>query len=373
MTILKSEVAYPWYPGRFGLSPEYTNVSSEADLREVMADGKVIECLQSLLGGLSNMELVNTESKAGKKQEDTVLQVIKDLDLIHITMSLASTLIMGRSIHEVVWDKRNNQLLPARFITRDVEILRYRWENPKRGIVPYIWVRGEEFELGNRKFVTARYWSIPNSDPYGNGLGEALYPLVRLRQQALIDWGKFSSTYAEPVRVGTYPNNASDAEIAAFNGFIRALGTARGVTLPEGFKVDYIDPPTATTGLQRDLYEVINEDIALLILGENTAGKSQPGNRAKDEVSETLRDIRVKFLGQLVADTLNATLCTWIKELNYPSKPQCKLEFKPKKNDKMEPSAGQVSKKAKASGLPGSTPSGDSKDKPADIKELGRL
>ena len=105
------------------------------------------------------------------------------------------------------------------------------------------------------------------------------------------------------------------------------MGTARAVTLPEGFTVEYVDPPKSTTGLQADLYNTINSDISLLILGEATAGKTDPGNRAKDTVSADLRSTRAKMLGRLITDTLNQTLVTWVQHLNYPGLPPCKLAF----------------------------------------------
>jgi phage gp29-like protein len=327
MSILKSEVAYPYYPGKYSLYPEYTNLTSEAELRQVLFDGKVIECLQSLLGELLQYPLSNLEPKSGKDQLETVMQVTDSLDLNHIALSVASAMITGYSVSELVWGKVGDKLLPTKLLPRDLEVLRYQFSDPTRGVVPYLWVRGQEIAIPPRKFIITRYWSIPNSDPYGNGLGEALYPLVKLRGQAILDWGKFSSTYAEPVRVGTYPVNASDEEIQQFNKFIQALGTARAVTLPEGFTVEYIDPPKSTTGLQADLYNTINQDISLLILGEATAGKTDPGNKAKDTVSADLRSTRAKMLGRLLTDTLNTTLVTWIQQLNYPLLPPCKLAF----------------------------------------------
>lgn len=327
MSILKSEVAYPYYPGRYSIYPEYTNLTSIAELKLVLYDGKVIECLQSLLGELLQYPLSNLESGSGKEQYDTLTQVLNSLDFYHIALSMASAMITGYSISELVWGKVGTKLLPTKLIPRDLEVLRYRFSDPTTGVVPYLWVRGYEVDLAPRKFIVTRYWSIPNSDPYGNGLGEALYPLVKLRGQAIQDWGKFSSTYAEPVRVGTYPVNASDEEIQAFNGFITALGTARAVTLPEGFTVQYVDPPKSTTGLQADLYSTINSDISLLILGEATAGKTEPGNRAKDNVSADLRVTRAKLLGRLITDTLNQTLVLWVQQLNYPSLPPCQLAF----------------------------------------------
>lgn len=326
VSILKSEVAYPYYPGSY-TAPEYTNLQQFEQLRQVLYDGKVIECLTSLLGELLQYPLIN-ETEGNSDQFETVLQVLDNLDFIKLCMALASTLITGQSLHEVVWTTDSQgKVVPSRVLMRDAEILRYKFVNPVVGVVPYVWVRGSEYGLGQRKFIIGKFWSIPNHDPYGNGWGEALYPLVVLRSQALQDWGKFSSTYAEPVRVGTYPVDASDDEIAAFNGFIKALGKARAVTLPEGFDVRYIDPPRSTTGLQKDLYDVINEDISLVILGESTTGKAVAGTTAKDMVSSNLRLVRAKLLGKLVTDTLNHSLVTWLKELNYPNQPTVKLKF----------------------------------------------
>lgn len=327
MVNLKLEFAYPYYSDQYSIiSGAYPNNVSFRDLVRVTEDSKVIECFTSLVGEVLHAPLVST-TDIDKSHFDLVKNVIQDLGIIELCTTIGSTLITGKSFQELVWDKVGNMLLPVKFIPRDASILHYRFTDPKTGIEPVLWLRGRYHEIPSRKMMITSYWSVPNTDPNGQGLGEALLPYVKLRAQALQDWAKFSSTFAEPTRIGYYPLNASDSEITEFNRFIAAMGQARGATLPEGFNVNFIDPPTVTSGLQETFYKVVNQEINLLILGESTSGVQHTGTSTKDLISIGIRRIRAEILANLVTRTLNNTIVKWISELHYPGKPIPKLKF----------------------------------------------
>lgn len=327
MVNLKLEFAYPYYSNQYGIiSGAYPDNVPFSELVKVTEDSKVIECFTSLIGEVLHAPLVAT-TETDKSHLNLITSVIQDLGMLDLCMAIGSTLITGKSFQEIIWDKVGNMLLPVRFIPRDASILHYRFTDPRTGIEPLLWLRGQYHKVPRRKIMITNYWSIPNTDPNGQGLGEALLPYVKLREQALQDWAKFSSTFAEPTRIGYYPLNASDSEIIEFNRFIAAMGQARGATLPEGFTVEFIDPPNVTSGLQDKFYNVVNQEINLLILGESTSGVQHTGTSTKDLISIGIRRIRAEILANLVTRTLNNTIVKWISELHFPSRPIPKLKF----------------------------------------------
>ena len=327
MVNLKSEFAYPYYSNHFEvIHGEYPSNVSFSELVKVTQDGKVIECFTSLVGEVIHAPLISTVN-VDANQLKFILEVIDQLGMIDLCMAIGSTMITGKSLQELIWDKVDNKLVPIKFIPRNAEILHYQFVNPNIGIRPVLWLRGQYHPVPARKMLITNYWTIPNMDPNGQGLGEALLPYVELRSQALQDWAKFSSTYAEPTRVGHYPINASDNEITEFNKFIQALGKARGVTLPEGFTIEFINPPTSTAGVQDKFYNVVNQGINLLILGETTSGLQHTGTSTKDLVSRTIRKVRAQILATLITKTLNSTIVKWVSELHFPNRPVPHLQF----------------------------------------------
>lgn len=327
MVNLKLEFAYPYYSNQYGIiSGVYPDNVPFSELVKVTEDGKVIECYTSLIGEVLHAPLVPT-TETDKSHLGLVKSVIQDLGMIDLCMAIGSALITGKSLQEVVWGKVGNMLLPVRFIPRDASILHYRFTDPRTGVEPVLWLRGKHHKIPSRKIMITNYWSIPNTDPNGQGLGETLLPYVKLREQALQDWAKFSSTFAEPTRIGYYPINAADSEITEFNRFIAAMGQARGAALPEGFNVTFIDPPTVSSGLQDKFYNVVNQEINLLILGESTSGVQHTGTSTKDLISIGIRRIRAEILANLITQTLNNTVVKWVSELHFPGKPIPKLKF----------------------------------------------
>jgi hypothetical protein len=327
MVDLKTEFAYPYYSNQYGIiSGIYPDSVPFSELENVSQDAKVIECFTSLVGEILHVPL-SPINKVDKKQLDLIKSVLDSLGMIELCMAIGSTMVTGKSLQELVWDKIDGKLVPVKFLPRDAGILHYRFNNPRTGVEPVLWLRGSYHPIPARKMLISNYWTIPNTDPNGQGLGEALLPYVRLRTQALKDWSKFSSTYAEPTRIGYYPLNASDGEISEFNKFIAAMGQARGATIPDGFRVEFIDPPSVTSGLQDKFFNVVNQEISLLILGEATSGKQHTGTSTKDTVSIGIRRVRAELLANLVAKTLNKTIVKWVSELNYPGKTLPELKF----------------------------------------------
>ena len=198
---LKSEFAYPYYSNHFEvIHGEYPSNVSFSELVKVTQDGKVIECFTSLVGEVIHAPLISTVN-VDANQLKFILEVIDQLGMIDLCMAIGSTMITGKSLQELIWDKVDNKLVPIKFIPRNAEILHYKFVNPNIGIQPVLWLRGQYHPVPARKMLITNYWTIPNMDPNGQGLGEALLPYVESRSQALQDWAKFSSTYAEPTRV----------------------------------------------------------------------------------------------------------------------------------------------------------------------------
>lgn len=325
---MKTEIAYPHYPGY--VQPTLSRGLTYEQIEGVLSDPRVVECLTGLLSEVLKHPLVPRDKEYNKEYYKLVMDSLHHLNYVRLVMTIAASYITGRSVAELVWeDNAEGQVVPAKFIPRPGEYLLYKWDNASDGYYPLIWARGNEYRVDRypRQFIIAHYWAIPNSDPYGNGLAECLYPLIQARGRALEDWVKYSSTYAEPTRVGHYPMTASDDEIAMFNGFINRLGSARAVTLPEGFQVTYINPPAAT-GTQSDLYDRVSQDISLLINGEGTAGRQHIGGTAtQDEVSSDLRGSRAYLLGSLISHTISQTISRWVGELNFPKEPPLELTY----------------------------------------------
>lgn len=324
MTLYK-EIGSYYLPG--DISQRFTHVSSLQELELLLADGKIIECLTSISGEI--LRFPWKISTNNQKLADTCTTVIGQKGILMLALEIARALIMGLSAHEIVWRKYPDGLiLPSDIILRESSIIRYKYLNNK--MTTWIDIPGKTLsKAGPRKWMISKFWSIPNTDPYGNGLGEALAPFVDVRSQGLLDMSRVSSDGAEPVRIGYYPVTASDSEIMEFDKLVKDFGRAKSVTIPEGFTIE-TQTKISDNGhkVSLDLFEQANREISMIILGEATAGQATSnGSYSKDSISLSLRVTRSIMLAKLIEHTLNTTLLPWIRDLNYPGADNPVLEF----------------------------------------------
>lgn len=322
---LFTEIGSSYLPG--DISQQFTNVRSQHELELLLADGKIIECLTSISGELLRFPWEISTNNAELK--DTCTSVLEQKGMLILALEIARALITGLAVHEIVWERTpNGQTLPRDILLRESSIIRYKYLKGKLSV--WLDIPGRTLEqIGPRKWILSRFWSIPNTDPYGNGLGEALAPFIDVRSQGLIDLAWLSSEAAKPARIGYYPENASDSEIQEFYKLVRNFQTAKAIILPEGFKIETQAKRTDSSHqVALDLFERANTEISMIILGEATAGQStSTGSYSKDSVSLSLRVTRSIMLAKLIEISLNSTLLPWIRDLNYPGAETPVLRF----------------------------------------------
>jgi len=323
---LYKEVGY-YYPDG-PVTQNLTNVNSVDELERILQDGKVIECLLSLSSQIVHMgwEVISQNPN----QKEICQKILDDKGLTVLAMEMSRILILGMCVHELVYERDSKGFtVPKNIILRENSIIEYEYKNGQ--MLAMLTLPGKlPTPITPRKWMISRYWSIPNTDPYGNGLGEALAPFVYVRSRAISHLDAISEEKVIPTRIGYYPATASDTEILDFFGMVKNLSKAKSMVLPESYKVDEFgrtgDKAYETS---QSLFEKCNQEISMIILGENTAGQGLiTGAYAKDAISMSLRLARSQLFAKLVEFYVNRTLFKWIQELNFPNEEPAKLNFK---------------------------------------------
>lgn len=86
--------------------------------------------------------------------------------------------------------------------------------------------------------------------------------------------------------------------------------------LPEGYELEFLNP-SGSADIFMNLIQYIDQEISLLICGEDEAGNPEAGSRASSQVANMVRVIRASELSQLISQTLSDTLIRWIVDLNF--------------------------------------------------------
>jgi hypothetical protein len=265
---------------------------------------------------------------------DYLAEVLEELPLDEIYKGLCEALVIGFSVGEVMWKKTKRGVIPYDIRMRDQRRFVFQEnEESQTGFTMRCLTFNRMFEgieLPSRKFIVNRHWAFHNGDPYGAALGRVLYPLVKFRRRAIESYVLYGDRYATPTVVATAPLSASTAEVDKIYDHISNLSQETALVLPEGFKLDFVNP-TGNPDVFKNLIDYIDREISLLICGENEAGQAESGSRASSQVANVVRVVKASELSEIISQTLTRTLVRWVVDLNFGvdvAAPTLKREFR---------------------------------------------
>lgn len=247
-----------------------------------------------------------------------------------IEKQLLEFYITGISIGEVIYTKKDEKIF-LNIKPRDQR--RFVFSEDNKGKLSLRMLTKKNFfdgiKVPPRKFIFPRYWSLSNSDPYGSGMGNILYPLVKFRRQAIENNLLYSDRYATPTIIIRAPQNATESDMDELESFLENHSSQRAVILPNGFEYEYVYPK-GDVDIFKDLKENFANEITVLITGENEVGNINSGNKASSEVANKLRTVRAKEIYEILYEELNNTFVKWFVDANFGAKnkyPTIKRDF----------------------------------------------
>lgn len=251
---------------------------------------------------------------------DFVAETLAEIPVDDLFKGLGEAMMVGFSVAEVMWKKTKRGVIPYDVRMRDQRRFVFQEsEESQTGFTMRCLTFNRMFEgveLPSRKFIVNRFWVQHNGDPYGAALGRLLYPLVKFRRRALESYVLYGDRYATPTTVATAPLSASTAEIDTIYNHISNLSQETALVLPEGYKLDHLNPQ-GHPDVFKLLLEYIDKEISLLVCGENEAGSAEAGSRASSQVANLVRIVKASEVSEAISHLLTKTLIRWIVDLNF--------------------------------------------------------
>lgn len=241
-----------------------------------------------------------------------------------LTRGLGLALITGISPAEIIWressDRTNSYPEVDSVKLRDPR--RFQFEADNQGNI-FIKLKTKKYwsdgvYVPPRKFIIHRYWSVPSDDPYGNGVGRLLYYPVQWKRELLTLWLSIIDKYSNPTTVGTYERDITTEEQKEFDDALYNISRDMTISMPEGYKVDFISPNLSNVDLLSELEKVCNTYISKVISGEANTGEQNSEGSVKQTVSNSIRYMKAKSFSDLLSETLNNTLIKWIVNYRFP-------------------------------------------------------
>lgn len=291
--------------------------------RDLKRDGKVFSGLQkrqmSLVGKTWQVEPRDIKSPKATEDAEKVTGILKGFSFDKLCSELLEALIAGYSVAEIVWSVRDNLVVPVRV--------------PKRAQRRFVYVQADEnsqpelrmltrenmlsgVPVPDRKFIVHRV-NPEDDNPYGTGLGLQLYWPVFFKRKGIVAWNKLNDRFGSPTPHGKYPRNATQKEKNTLVDALRAMSNDGYLATPEGMEIALLESKlSGNITTQEQLIRYMDEWIAEVLTGQEPASNSGGALAAASKERQNVRQDLTQADSDLLSETINETLITWICEFN---------------------------------------------------------
>lgn len=212
----------------------------------------------------------------------------------------------GQSVHEIVWERTGNEIMPAKLLDRPQRRFRYNASGELRLLTRKDVLFGEPAE--DLYFLLNRH--MPSYDnPYGLALFSSCFWPYTFKNGGFRWFVKFCERMGIPFPVGTYPSGAGEPEIEKLTEALAALVEAGYAALPEGGQINLLESKMGGgTGklAQHQLVEASNAEMSKA-LSSQTLSTEQTGSTGSRGAAEVHRG-RSANVGESDRDGIAYTL-----------------------------------------------------------------
>ncbi|WP_227657693.1 DUF935 domain-containing protein [Candidatus Magnetaquicoccus inordinatus] len=260
-----------------------------------------------------------SEAAPDQKAAELVERLLQKLPFNKICLGLLDAILKGFSVGEIIWETDGKFIVPRKILMRDQ---RRFYFNERSELLLVSW---NNFYPGDtvpaKKFIVHRY-GAKDDNPYGVGLGSILFWPVYFKQNGARFWSTFLDRFGNPALIGRLPNGTEE-ERARFLAILRDFSQETNIVLPEGYEIELLEAAKAGGGtLSHEAFCKYNDNrITRTILGDGEANSGRGGG-ALAAAAIIRNEVRLELVqadADLLADTLNESLLTWITDFNFPN------------------------------------------------------
>lgn len=242
-----------------------------------------------------------------------------------VIWNMAQAVFRGYQVHEVVWKREGQFLMPASVLDRPGRRFVWSTDNALRLITRKSMVEGEE--LGPYKWLVTRH--MPSHDnPYGVALFSSCFWPYTFKHSGFRYFVKFCEKYGIPWAVGKYPEGTPKEQQDALADALAQMIEDAVAAIPDAGKVELLTVNSGMAALpQERLLGICNREMSKALTSQTLATEIQgEGSRAASETHRGREQAVNKSDRTIIEDTMNELL-GWITELNIPNAKPPRFEF----------------------------------------------
>lgn len=247
--------------------------------------------------------------------------------------NMAQAVFRGYQVHEVVWRREGQYLMPGTVLDRPNRRFIWDTDNRLRLTTRSNMMPGEE--LGPYKWLITRH--MPSHDnPYGVALYSSCFWPYTFKHSGFRYFVKFCEKYGIPWAIGRYPEGTPKEQQDALADGLATMIEDAVAAIPDGGKVELIEASSSGQLVHERLVDLCNREMSKALTSQTLATEIQgDGSRAASETHRE-REVAVNESDRtIVADTMNELL-GWITKLNIPGARPPTFEFFEEANARQE-------------------------------------
>ncbi|OZY84829.1 hypothetical protein CBP51_16845 [Cellvibrio mixtus] len=286
--------------------------------KEVLRDDQVASCFAQRRLAVIAKELqvdAGGTSRADKKAADFTKEQIKSMAFDNATDKMLFGVYYGYAAAEIMWGRDGANIIVDKLKVRD----RVRFGFDGFGNLRLKTFSNPEGELlPDRKFWSFCTGADHDDEPYGLGLAHWLYWPVFFKRAGIQYWMIFLERFGQPTTVGKHPTNATVDEKRKLLDALEAIATDTGITIPQGMEIEFLEAARSGTADYARVCEYMDAAIAKIILGQTASTQGTPGRLGNDDLQGDVRADLIRADADLVCESFNETVVTWLTEYNFP-------------------------------------------------------
>lgn len=284
---------------------------------EVLRDDQVIAVLEQRFDAVIGTELEVIPASDSPKDQAAAASIRENMEAIgfdNVTKKMLYGVFYGFAVGEAIWARDGRRVFADSIKVRNRARFGFR---PAGDLVMRTTARPDGEELPGRKFWTFSTGATHDDEPYGIGLAHWLYWPVFFKRNGIKFWLRFLDKFALPTTVGKYPTNSSKAEQATLLAATRALQNDTGIIIPDGMMIELLEASRSGVADNSGLYDRMNEAISKVVVGQTMTADSG-SSLSQSETHASVLSRKVCADADLICDSFNRTIVTWLTEWNYP-------------------------------------------------------
>ncbi len=267
---------------------------------------------------------VSVEAASDDPKDQRIAEAIRDWlrrdELTEELFDILDCIGKGYSFTEIIWDRSEGQWMPLRLEWRDPRWFRFDRTNLATPLL--LTEHGQEEPLPAYKFIFASI-KAKSGLVLRSGLARAAAWAWMFKAFTQRDWAIFTQTYGQPLRLGKFGPDASDADK---NTLFRAVANIAGdcaAIIPEGMAIEFVE--TSSVGQTADLYEKradwLDRQISKAVLGQTATTDAVTGGLGSGKEHRQVQEDIERADARALSAILNRDLI----------RPWVDLEFGPQK------------------------------------------